>query len=885
MSLIQIDLVGWLPDSLKQQVIDSVVTFVAEQAEKAGRDDVSQALKRLRSDAAFQDAVDRGLKEATDRFVREYMVKDEDLVAAIARDPDFWKAESVREALLEIVRHPGVYLAEERMALAQSFADVLSQRVNRERVDRAVTFYLRCVAESLWHLEPLRPMYELQMQRLSVERATEMVQELRGMRADVQGAMMALVQAIGEQQKRLPAPDRSALPEPKKVYHNLPQPDYGTFIGREKELAQVHRILRPYPHSQEHLVTIDGIGGIGKSALTLEVAHRYLRDYDRLPPEERFDAIIWTSAKAEVLTANGIAPRQQITRTLDDIYTTIAVTLEREDIARARPQEQDELVTKALTQQRALLIVDNLETVDDERVNAFLRELPAPTKAVVTTRHRIDVAYPVRLTGMPKEDGLALIAQECAKKGVTLTEAEAEKLYDRTGGVPLAIVWSIAQIGYGYSVEDVLRRLGQPTEDIARFCFEGAMERIRDADAYKLLMALSLFATDASREALGHVAGLGNDVLSRDEGLVMLEKLSLVNRVAGRGNLRFKMLPLTREFAIQKLRTEPSSEQEYIDRWIEYLTELAVASGGRFWHWKDAETILLEGDNLLGALDWSIANKQDSMTFKIAKPVLFYLENEGRWTSEVDYADEVLRRALEAANIDLAAWLCSHILGWICRQQSNYQKAENHLKQALEYYDQLGNAEGKCLAMRTRGAVLRKQGRFEEARQIYQEALRLATDSQFGEGIASITHEMAKLALNEGQIEKARQLSEKAQYWADRSETDLGVYPYISLTNAVLRARIAFECADYVGTVQILEAALNVLGKWAGPGYTSNVKLWLALAKERLGEFEEAFQLVSEAYPRLKTLGIIEDVNLAKQLLARLEKSRGKETPPSAAEC
>ncbi len=77
MSFIQIDPVGWLPDSLKQQIIDGVVTFVADQAKKTLGDEVSQALKWLRSDAAFQDAVNRGLKEATDRFVREYTVEDE----------------------------------------------------------------------------------------------------------------------------------------------------------------------------------------------------------------------------------------------------------------------------------------------------------------------------------------------------------------------------------------------------------------------------------------------------------------------------------------------------------------------------------------------------------------------------------------------------------------------------------------------------------------------------------------------------------------------------------------------------------------------------------------------------------------------------------------
>lgn len=74
MGLIQIDPVGWLPDSLKQQIIDSVVTSIADKAEKVLGDEFGQALKRLRSDVASQDAADKGLKEATDRFVRECTV-------------------------------------------------------------------------------------------------------------------------------------------------------------------------------------------------------------------------------------------------------------------------------------------------------------------------------------------------------------------------------------------------------------------------------------------------------------------------------------------------------------------------------------------------------------------------------------------------------------------------------------------------------------------------------------------------------------------------------------------------------------------------------------------------------------------------------------------
>jgi len=201
------------------------------------------------------------------------------------------------------------------------------------------------------------------------------------------------------------------------VSHNLPQPDYGNFIGREKELAQIKNILRPYPYSQEHLVTIDGIGGIGKSALALEVAHYYLREFNHLPGGDSFQAIIWTSAKDTVLTANGIRPRTNITHTLDEIFTSIAITLEKQDINRVPIEERSGLVTKALRDQRTLLIVDNLETVDDEQVITFLGELPAPTKAIVTTRHRIDVAYPVRLVGMSWEEAQSLIELESKKKG------------------------------------------------------------------------------------------------------------------------------------------------------------------------------------------------------------------------------------------------------------------------------------------------------------------------------------------------------------------------------------------------------------------------------------------------------------------------------------
>lgn len=315
-------------------------------------------------------------------------------------------------------------------------------------------------------------------------------------------------------------------PTQTKVLHNLPNPDYIRFVGRKKELERLAKVL--HPKDRIWTIVIDGIGGIGKSALALETARRYLDEFTHLPQEERFEAIIWVSAKATTLTADGIVSRHQITNTIEDIYKEIARTLQEDEISRNRVSDQNSLINRALTRKRTLLIIDNLETIDDERVNAFIRELPTPTKCIVTTRHRINIADPIRLSAMPREDALSLIAQECTKKGVKLTDEEADLLYRRTGGLPLAVVWSVSQMGYGYGVKSVLHRLGDVKEDVSRFCFEEAVNRIKDKPAYVLLVCLSIFDYTKDRKTLGQIANLSE--LDRDEGLVELERLSLINK-------------------------------------------------------------------------------------------------------------------------------------------------------------------------------------------------------------------------------------------------------------------------------------------------------------------------------------------------------------------
>lgn len=532
-----------------------------------------------------------------------------------------------------------------------------------------------------------------------------------------------------------------------QILHNLPQPDYERFIGRSAELKQIRHLLSPRHRSW--VVTIDGIGGIGKSALALEVANSYLHHFDKLPEEERFDAIIWTTAKQTLLTGEGIITRSQTLRTLEDIYNSISVTLEQEDIMKAPVGEQDDLIRQALIQQRTLLIIDNLETVDDERVLGFIREVPEPTKVIVTTRHRLDIAYPIRVLGMTEKEGLELIADEIKIKNVTLTASEIQTLFRRTGGVPLAMVWSVALMGFGYGVDSVLARLGTPTSDIAKFCFDVSIERIRNTSAYRLLVALSLFATDASRQALGYVVDLS--VLDRDEGLVELEKLSLVNKAGD----RFSLLPLAQVYSKAEFSKLDKLESDRIrQRWIEFYLNFVSSYGKNYY--ETVNNVKPELANIFGVMDWCWQENKPNEFITFVQKMDFHLWIIGNWSVRSRYAELGLK-ATESSMSELTKASFWISLATIKYYNDELNEAEDLVERAIRVYELYDNQEKKLADAYWRlGGIQIYLDKFDLARQNLDKVLSVAKsfDSKKWH-IGRTQRQLARLEIIEGNYDSA----------------------------------------------------------------------------------------------------------------------------------
>ena len=348
--------------------------------------------------------------------------------------------------------------------------------------------------------------------------------------------------------------------------HNLPQPDYGYFVGREHERQNLIKLLLPHPHSPHYVITILGVGGVGKTALALDIANYYFYNNNNLPADERFQAIVWFSAKETVLSGNKILPRWPSQKTIDDLYTTIAEVFNISEInENLSPEEKDRKIRQILKNQRTLLILDNLETVDDKRLLDFILHPPVPTKIIVTTRHWVSVAFPINLEGMPHTDALKMVDQQCKIGNVELQDDAKEKLVTRTGGIPLAIVWSIGLIRSSMSIDAVLELLGNAKSSVAKFIFKASVDQIDKTPAVSLLATLALFleyATDyevrqyAYREELGNLSELSN--ADRDEGLATLYQLSLVSHNSN----QFSLLPLTRSFVLEDIVENSKSQYE-----------------------------------------------------------------------------------------------------------------------------------------------------------------------------------------------------------------------------------------------------------------------------------------------------------------------------------
>ncbi len=324
----------------------------------------------------------------------------------------------------------------------------------------------------------------------------------------------------------------------------IPDERYYPLPGRERHLGQLLDVLRDPQGSPA--VVIDGLGGLGKTALAVELARRALR-------RGLFEGVIGDSAKQELLTGGEIVQVREATLDFDSLLDTIARQLGRWELPTLKPEEKRAALSHLLRQHRYLIMVDNLETAENANaLVAHLRGFLDGSRAIVTSRKQVrhDFIRPLSLQGLEVEDSLFFLRTDAQQRGVQqISEATEEKLveiHEMTGGAPLALKLVVAQARF-LNLDLVLNQLRRATGNLYPFIFRQSWEQLSPTAQKVLIYIGRTVVTTVSWEEL-----VGVDIAESEADLVgaidQLVAYSLLDVSSAAGQTRYGIHQLTRQF-------------------------------------------------------------------------------------------------------------------------------------------------------------------------------------------------------------------------------------------------------------------------------------------------------------------------------------------------
>lgn len=562
------------------------------------------------------------------------------------------------------------------------------------------------------------------------------------------------------------------------VPQNLPR--RSSFIGRGVEMAQVHAALAS---PDTYLVSIDGIGGIGKSSLALEVAYDCFESSSNDSASEevaRFAGYIWASAKDRELT-------------LDLLLDEIAITLDYPGIVQQNLAQKQASIEKLLRSGAYLLIVDNFETVTDKALVKFVRDLPPPSRALITTREQnLQWARAISLKGLTQSEAFALIREEGKRFGIAgVHEADDSlllPLYETTDGAPLAIRWAIGQIKQkGQTLEIVVLSLQQARSNIFEAIFSRSWQLL-SSEARYVLMTMPFFAAPAHREALGAASNLQGFTL--DDAIGQNVEMWLIEPTDAMGlhERRYRIHPLTRFFVSKKLNENPSVESEIWNQVAEYYQDFADRNGG-FWNFDGFKRLELELQNVLKIVRMALERSCYDIGTPLFLQVSDYMIVRGHWNDAMEYSVELLQAAESTGNELYSARLKTWPIGWLHRHRGLLEVAKDETAQSIPVLDEFGDQRFAAYARRNLGRTYQELGEYEMAEKMLEEALDYYRSMDDQHHIYFVTTNLASLALERGEL---------AEAWQRCSEILPGVY------ELGIPERIA-DALNVMGQVALLE--------------------------------------------------------------------------------
>jgi predicted ATPase len=665
----------------------------------------------------------------------------------------------------------------------------------------------------------------------------------------------------------------NVLPVPPRALRTNLRLPLTSFVGREREIAEVRRLL-----GSTRLLTLIGPGGMGKTRLALEVGTAFQAD---------FADGVWLIELA-ALADPTLVPH------------SVALAL---GIASASARPLDTVLADYLCDKQLLLILDNCEHLLDACATLaefLLREAPH-LRILVTSRESLGIlsATTWQVPGLRLPD--PSLASDTPPAFERLRESEAVQLFTeraatvqpdfaltphnalavaqvchRLDGMPLAIelaamrmrVMSVQELAAllddRFSVLTSGNRTAQPRHQTLRALIDWSYELLA-GEEQALLRRLSVFAGGWILEAAEAVASelkIENEKLRNDHNnqqfsilnsqfsildlLTHLVNKSLVVVDEHDDATRYRLLETIGAYAREKLvqaSEEHDAQTQHLDYYLWLVEQAAPHLSGLYrnaWYAR----LEVEHANLRAALEWATRHDMPAALRLIANLWYFWLWS-GYWSEGLGWADRVLPATTENRTGERIWALIGGAT--LAGRTGDDAKLAAWLAEGLALAQALDEKEAMAWARITRGVVAEE---YVQATAVLEESIGLARAAKNDWLAAMALFVLGERARSQGDRERATaHYSESLALFRTTGDQLMIAWPLGNL------GRLALQSGDYAQAQAAFEESVALC---RAAGNTLGAADWLIqVATAALYQFDDARTqaALGECLPLSRDLG------------------------------
>jgi predicted ATPase/DNA-binding SARP family transcriptional activator len=801
---------------------------------------------------------------AFDQFVAQ------DDLAALAAAADLYRGELMAGMQLDGCPDFEQWLTVEREHWHQRATHVLQDLINRYERQSAYQDGLRFVSRLLalepWQEDPHRQrmrllalsgqrraalaQYETCRRILADEFGVEPAEETTALYEQIQTGRLAPAGAA--QPGELASEAASAHIRTPRRRLDLPL-QLTACIGRT---AEQQTIASQLAQPDVRLLTIAGLGGIGKSFLALQCATAIA---------ERFRDGVYFVPLASVMAT-------------DFLVSTLAETIGIASHSQADPLAQ---LLSYLHDKEALLVLDNFEhLLEGADVLAMIIQRAPLVKLLVTSQERLNLheewVFDLHGLKVPSSDHDPAIEQSSAvqlfvqharrvRTGFTLTAVNTPfvvQICRLTAGLPLGIVLAAAWVrslscqeiaaeiaaNLGF-LASALRNLPERHRSL-RAVFDSCWGRLSEQER-DVFAKLAVFHGGVRRPAAEVVAGASAAVLAS-----LVDKSLLQRTPAG----RYEIHEMLRRYAADKLalttETHARAQDQHARYYAAFLHAREVDLRG------EAQRLVTEAigeeiDNIRAGWRWAVARQQFA-TIELAVDSLFLFYETRGWYQEGDEAFGLTAAALELSERSIepdGSW--AQLLGKVLARQgacalwlAHYDKAIALLECGLALARQLGSRREMAFCLSQLGFARREQGAYGEAERLAQAGLAIARAIDDRWGMALALQYLGLIARSLQRYAEGRQYAQESLALHSAFGNQRGM----AFALAVL-GFVTLDLGEYAEAQRLLQQSLVACQASGFALGRAAVLHYLGCAAYQQGAYAEAQNLFQTALKRAQEIG------------------------------